>query len=134
MCCRDVLQQYHPLALRWFLVTTHYRAAINYTQRALEEASDRIYYIYQTLADADAAVATLLASDAAAPAPTAKKGKGTGGGAGAAELQGEDVVSQVMGALVDDLNTPAATSALTVPLKAINDLLTTKAGKKAPNR
>jgi len=36
--------------------------------------------------------------------------------------------------LVDDMNTPAALSTLSAPLKAINDLLTTKAGKKNPNR
>ena len=29
--------QYHPRALRWFLVNTQYRQPINYTQRALEE-------------------------------------------------------------------------------------------------
>ena len=34
---RDVLELYHPVALRWFLVGTQYRAGLNYTQRALEE-------------------------------------------------------------------------------------------------
>ena len=34
-------------------------------------------------------------------------------------------------ALLDDLNTPSAVSELSAPLKAANDLLTTKAGKKA---
>lgn len=37
--CRDVVARYHPRALRWFLVNTQYRQPINYTQRALEEAS-----------------------------------------------------------------------------------------------
>ena len=32
-----MLRQYHPLALRWFLVSTQYRQPINYTQRALAE-------------------------------------------------------------------------------------------------
>lgn len=36
---REVLGQYHPAALRWFLVNTQYRQPINYTQRALEEVS-----------------------------------------------------------------------------------------------
>lgn len=36
---REVLKQYHPAALRWFLVNTQYRQPVNYTQRALEEAS-----------------------------------------------------------------------------------------------
>ena len=33
------MARYHPRALRWFLVNTQYRQPINYTQRALEEAS-----------------------------------------------------------------------------------------------
>jgi cysteinyl-tRNA synthetase len=55
---RDVLALYHPMALRWFLVSSQYRAPINYTQRALDEASDRVYYVYQTLAE----IQTLLES------------------------------------------------------------------------
>jgi cysteinyl-tRNA synthetase len=39
-----------------------------------------------------------------------------------------------MAALLDDFNTPAAISALSGPLKAANDLLSTKAGRKAPGR
>lgn len=36
--------------------------------------------------------------------------------------------------MCDDLNTPQAISALSAPLKAANDLLSTKKGKKAPGR
>ena len=55
---RDVLALYHPMALRWFLISSQYRAPINYTQRVLDEASDRVYYVYQTLAE----IQTLLES------------------------------------------------------------------------
>lgn len=54
---REVLKQYHPAALRWFLVNTQYRQPVNYTQRALEEASDRLYYLYQTIVDTQEALA-----------------------------------------------------------------------------
>jgi cysteinyl-tRNA synthetase len=37
------------MALRWFLVGTQYRQPVSYSQSALEEASGRIYYIYETL-------------------------------------------------------------------------------------
>lgn len=47
----QVSEKYHPLAMRWFLVSTHYRQQVNYTQRALDEASDRIYYLYQSMLD-----------------------------------------------------------------------------------
>lgn len=51
---RDVLKQYHPLAVRWFLLTAQYRQPINYTQAALEDASARLYYIVETLMSAQA--------------------------------------------------------------------------------
>lgn len=59
--------------------------------------------------------------------------------AAAAELpssrgEGAAVVAEATAALLDDLNTPAAVAALSGPLKAVNDLLTTKAGRKQPNR
>jgi hypothetical protein len=51
-----VIASYHPLALRLFLVSTHYRQQVNYTQRALEEASDRLYYLFQALLDIQTAL------------------------------------------------------------------------------
>jgi hypothetical protein len=144
---RDVLQSYHPAALRWFLVSSQYRTPLNYTQRGLDEASDRVYYVYQTLADvaallAEAGEAGAAASQAAAAAVTpaaaaavAAAGGADGAGAGSApEAVGVEVVAAVLAGLVDDLNTPQSVSALSAPLKAINDLLTTKAGRKNPQR
>ena len=34
---RDVTAQYHSLVLRWFLLNSQYRQAINYSQPALDE-------------------------------------------------------------------------------------------------
>lgn len=46
---RDIIGTYHPLALRFFLMRTHYRSDINYSDSLLETASDRVFYTYQTL-------------------------------------------------------------------------------------
>jgi cysteinyl-tRNA synthetase len=115
---RQVLQQYHPMALRWFLVNTQYRQGINYTQRALEEASDRVYYLYQTVADIQEALGGVekIYEDAGMKEP------------------GVAVLNEAFDALADDLNTPLTVAALSGPLKAVNDLLTTKKGKKQPDR
>lgn len=43
----QVIDLYHPLALRLFLMGTHYRSPINYSDVLLESASERIFYIYQ---------------------------------------------------------------------------------------
>lgn len=44
------------------------------------------------------------------------------------------VLQQVHQGMCDDLNTPLALAALSAPLKAMNDLLSTKKGKKAKGR
>jgi cysteinyl-tRNA synthetase len=127
---RDVLKNYPAAALRWFLVGTQYRQGVNYTQRALEEAADRVYYLYQALADADQALAAAAAAaaggppEAAAAAAAVRRGEGPGG----------EVFFEVLAALADDMNTPLAVAALSAPLKAMNDLLHTKAGRKRPDR
>ena len=54
---RDVRKIYHPQAIRWFLLSTHYRAPINYTERNLESGSHRVYYLYNTLRDLRATLA-----------------------------------------------------------------------------
>ncbi|KAG2424153.1 hypothetical protein HXX76_014686 [Chlamydomonas incerta] len=156
---RDVLARYHPLALRWFLVSSQYRAPLNYSDKGLEEASGRLYYVAQArldvvealrgageeglraVAEAEALLVPSAAAAAAAapqePAAAAPGGKGKGkSGAAAAPVAavGPALLSEVLSALADDLNTPAAVGALSGPLRTINDLLTTKAGRKRPDR
>jgi len=118
---RDVLRQYHPCALRWFLVGTQYRQGINYTQRALEEASDRVYYLYQAMSDVEHVL--LAAGNAESASAVVKAGS-----------VGEEVLQEVQAALADDLNTPLAIAAFSTPLKTLNDLLHTKKGRKQADR
>jgi len=49
---RDVIQRFHPESLRYFLLTTHYRSPINFTDSALEEAENRVEYLYESVAAA----------------------------------------------------------------------------------
>mmetsp|Transcript_23440 Transcript_23440/g.39213 ORF Transcript_23440/g.39213 Transcript_23440/m.39213 type:complete len:617 (+) Transcript_23440:218-2068(+) len=120
---REVLNRYHPMALRWLLLGTQYRAPINYSKRGLEEASDRIYYLYQTLCDT-AEVLALAASAANAPEPAPA--------IGLQEL--EEMEAAVNAGMNDDLNTPQVAAALSTPLKVINELLHTKKGRKTADR
>ncbi|KAK7280457.1 hypothetical protein RJT34_25521 [Clitoria ternatea] len=48
---RQITERYHPLALRHFLISAHYRSPLNYSVSQLESSSDAIYYIFQTLQD-----------------------------------------------------------------------------------
>jgi cysteinyl-tRNA synthetase len=36
---REVLRLHHPLTIRWFLLNTHYRQPVNYTERNLLEVT-----------------------------------------------------------------------------------------------
>jgi cysteinyl-tRNA synthetase len=154
---RDASASHGALTLRWLLVGSHYRQPLYYTQRALDEAADRLFYVYQALADADAALqeAAKEAADVAAagagtaaaaddanqkakkapatdpppPSPTEAlayilAGKGPGGA----------LASAASASLADDLNTPAAVGALSPALKALNDLLHTRAGRRTKGR
>lgn len=124
---RDVVAQYHPLALRLFLVSTQYRQPVNYTQRALDEASDRLYYIIQSLLDVGA---ELAAAGAAGTAAEQLSAEAFADGAGSAH----DLLATVVHSLLDDLSTPQAISTLSAPLKQMNDLLSTKAGRRQKDR
>ncbi len=46
---REVLKIFHPETLRLFLITTHYRSPINYSDYNLAEAKKRLDYFYETL-------------------------------------------------------------------------------------
>ncbi|KEH26774.1 cysteinyl-tRNA synthetase [Medicago truncatula] len=60
---REITERYHPLALRHFLISAHYRAPLNYSIAQLETSSDAIYYIFQTLEDCRDALSSFLQED-----------------------------------------------------------------------
>lgn len=115
---RQVLELYHPLALRLFLMATHYRSPINYSDQQLESASERVFYIYQTLHDCESITAQYdeaslkdsIPSEIATCVNT---------------FQDESLIS-----MSDDLHTNVALAAISEPLKTMNDLLHTRKGKK----
>jgi len=115
---RQVIELYHPLALRFFLINTHYRSPINYSNIQLETASDRLFYIYQTLYDAEEFLVEHKGGSLADSIPPVV----------------QDCIikfkSDFINSMSDDLNTPVGVAALSEPLKTINDLLHTRKGKK----
>lgn len=53
---REATKKYHPLALRYFLLGTHYRSEVSYSESQMEIASEAVFYLYQTLQDCQDAV------------------------------------------------------------------------------
>ncbi|XP_065849426.1 cysteine--tRNA ligase, chloroplastic/mitochondrial isoform X1 [Euphorbia lathyris] len=119
---RQVIDLYHPLALRLFLLGTHYRSPINYSDMQLESASERIFYIYQTLHDCETVISqhNMEFEKDSVPSDTLN-----------AINQFHDVFVTSMS---DDLHTPVLLAALSDPLKIMNDMLHTRKGKKQTKR
>lgn len=82
------------------------------------QASDRLYYLINTVLEARAALAGSERADAAAQAAQAQLQAHEGPGA--------QVLHECRAALADDLNTPAAIAALSATLRDLNDLLSTR--------
>nr|CAD1823138.1 unnamed protein product [Ananas comosus var. bracteatus] len=115
---REVIEDHHPLALRFFLLGTHYKSPVTYEDAQIYIASERLFYIYQTLHDCEE---NLGQQDRSIPEDS---------------LPG-DVLDCIRNlrrdfekSMSDDLHTPVVLAALSEPLKIINDLLHTRKGKK----
>ncbi|XP_015613843.3 cysteine--tRNA ligase, chloroplastic/mitochondrial [Oryza sativa Japonica Group] len=108
---RDIISLYHPMALRLFLMRTHYRSDVNHSDTALQFASGRLYYIYQTLHDGEETVSLYGEHklENSIPADDQKLI--------------EENRSNFLEKMSDDLHTTAALDHLMVPLRAINNNL-----------
>ncbi|KAJ3690012.1 hypothetical protein LUZ61_019176 [Rhynchospora tenuis] len=115
---RDIITNYHPLALRFFLMRTHYRADVNYSAQALDNASDRVFYIYQTLQDCEVALSSFREGTYKVQIPDDVK----------------DMIKKFhasfMESMSDDLHTTAVLDDLMEPLKTVNGTLKKFKGKK----
>ncbi|XP_042464979.1 cysteine--tRNA ligase, chloroplastic/mitochondrial-like [Zingiber officinale] len=117
---RDIIAKYHPLALRFFLMRTHYRADVNYSDIALENASDRVFYIYQTLDDCKQGLSRFREEELKGQIPAKVK------------ESIDKFHSSFIESMSDDLHTTAVLDDLMEPLKAINSNLKQLKGKKPP--
>ncbi len=106
---REVLAKFDAEALRTFLLNTHYRNPINYSDAVLVEAEKRLVYLYETLEKVDRLTQ----------------------GVTAAEGSEDDLVERSRAALDDDFNTAAVLGILADAFTAANALADRK-GKKTP--
>ncbi|CAH1416928.1 unnamed protein product [Lactuca virosa] len=115
---REVTKLYHPLALRHFLMGTHYRSPVNYSISQIEISSESIFYIYQTLEDCESAVAQ--EKDVAASVSGGKKYPSTAD----AQKCITDLKTHFEKKMSDDLHTPSILNdALQEALRLLNKIL-----------
>jgi cysteinyl-tRNA synthetase len=105
---REVLENFDAEVMRLFLLGTHYRNPINYSDAVLHEAERRLRYLHKTLEKVDRLAA------GASPAG-----------------QGGELVERARQALDDDFNAPQVLAILAEAFTAANALADRK-GKKSP--
>ncbi len=89
---REVLKEYHPEVIRYFLLSSHYRSPVNYSQENLQTAKTNITRLYTAL-------------DGVAPGLVA---------------QNTEYEQRFNDAMDDDFNTPLAISVLFELVKEVN--------------
>ncbi|MBI4818583.1 MAG: cysteine--tRNA ligase [Deltaproteobacteria bacterium] len=104
---REVLERHEPEALRMFLLSSHYRSPIAFSETRLDEAERRVEKTYETLERLGAFVSSHPRTN----------------GAGFAEVFGFDPRQRFRDAMDDDFNTAVALAESGELLKLANDLL-----------
>lgn len=118
---RDVLSTYHAETVRFFMLGTHYRHPINYSNDMLNQATRRMVYMYGALERLDDA----LTRAGVEPGAVVTDGQLSGESAKAIA----SAPGRILEALTDDFNTALASSILQELARHANDLTTAK--KKA---
>lgn len=107
---REVISQYYPEALRYFMLGTHYRSPINYSIDGIIEAERRVEYYYTTLRDID-----LITGNFSAPVKD--------------PLSKEEIdknLDDFYEAMDDDFNTARALAGLSNLLRLSNEFISKK--------
>ncbi len=112
---RDVLQKVEPEALRYFLLGTHYRNPINFSDVALSDAEKRVDYLYETLAKVD------------------EKLEGSKGEGPLLQPERLKVLERFNEAMADDFNAADAVGGLADAFAFMNELCEAKKGVAKPS-
>lgn len=105
---RDVIAKYLPETVRYFLISSHYRSQVNFSDSALNEAHNALSRLYQAIKAAEQLVGELILNDAAIEAAYTS-----------------DSGQAFTAAMNDDFNTSQATSVLFSLARDINKAIKT---------
>ena len=120
---RDILKQYHPEVLRFFMMQSHYRSPVDFSDAALNEARQGMGRLYSTLKTIrDLRTAGVKRTDPSTDSSELDR-----------ELLGQlqRVRERFVEAMDDDFNTARAIGALFDTIRFLNTLLTGK--KEGPS-
>lgn len=109
---REVLKDYAPEVVRYFIVASHYRSPIDYNENSLREAKAALTRFYHGLREIYAE-SGIRAADCLTDSATLPDGRAE---------RAESYVTRFRSAMEDDFNTPSALSVLFELVKDINQL------------
>jgi cysteinyl-tRNA synthetase len=116
---RQVLEKFDAQTLRYYLIATHYRSPINFSDAGLKEAEGRVRYFYETLGK----IARVLEG----PADLSLEGP-------VRDPYVHEVTARFNAAMLDDFNTPLAIGDLSDLFKIANDVLARPKNKADDHR
>ena len=100
---REVYKKYHPEALRLFLISSHYRSPIDFSEKNLDDATKVLSRFYEGLAGARKKIEDL------APTPDFQK-----------KVKNHALTEKFAAAMNDDLNTAVAIAHMNEELRNLN--------------
>ena len=107
---REALKKYNAEAIRLFVLSTHYRSEIDFTDKKLRDAETSLERLYNTMENLETAIKHSLERE---PTETEKK----------FEKRVEELRNRFIEAMDEDFNTPRALAALFVLSREINSFL-----------
>ncbi|MCC3307683.1 cysteine--tRNA ligase [Psychrobacter sanguinis] len=108
---REVMEKFHPETIRFFILSSHYRSQVNFSDAALKEAHSGLTRVYQALKAAEAVLDTPVNTQSEATVDIASIDS---------EIRGYS--ANFIKAMNDDFNTPQAISVLFSLAKEVNKL------------
>ncbi|GAB4296298.1 MAG: cysteine--tRNA ligase [Myxococcota bacterium] len=103
---QEVLGRYHPEIVRYFILTTHYRSPINFSDKTLDDAAKRVDYHFETIKRAKDFLAVH-----------------TPDGKPEVDVIIKEVMESFIQAMDDDFNAPLALGSVQEFFKAINEAI-----------
>jgi len=105
---KDALKKHHSLDIRFFVLTSHYRSTLDYSEEAIEAAAKGLQRLHTTLKGLRTEIAKAEREERSSPSP----------------IDVEMYRKQFIAAMDDDFNTPQAIAVLFDLSKEVNGVLT----------
>ena len=110
---RDIVKRHHPEVLRLFLISSHYRSPIDFSEKNLEDAEKVLIRLYESIASAEEILQQANSDNLAKPDD---------------KICAHELTIKFKEAMDDDFNTAVAVALFNESLRNLNRLVTESSG------